>query len=114
MGIVDRINGAVLRHIRSRAVIAIGTSATDGLELAGSIERIERLVAILNDSFVGETMMLVAGLDDGRILRVTEDDPQWTLAIDALDRSGRTGMKSTEWRLHLIGDESRAPIILIE
>lgn len=112
MGIVDRINGVLLRHIRSRSIPAIA-SAAEGAALAESIERIERLAAVLNDGFVGETMMLIADLKDGRILRTDENDPQWTTAITALDRSGRTRMTSTQWRLHLVSDERRAPIILI-
>ena len=113
MNLVDRINAAVLRRIRSRAITASETLETGGTELTESIERIKRLAAVLSDNFAGETMMLVASLDDGRVVRIDEDDPQWTAVLSALDGSGRTGMTSTEWRLHLMGDENRAPIVLI-
>lgn len=113
MGIVDRINGVLLRRIRSRAIPAATAFAVEGPTIAESVERIERLAAVLSDGLIGETMMLVAALDDGRVLRTDESDPQWTTAITALDISGRTRITSTQWRLHLVGDEVRAPIILI-
>ncbi|HEU0044789.1 hypothetical protein [Sphingomonas sp.] len=107
MGIVDRINDAVLRRIRPARV------GDDAAELAGVVEHIEELVATRQEQLVGDTMALIASLDDGRVLRTDEESPGWTDLLAALDRSGRTSLTSTQWQLRLVGADAPSTLTLI-
>lgn len=108
MGIVDRINEAVLRRMRPPAM------DRQAGRIASSVEKITRLVALRSSEYVGDTMMLIAQLDDGSRLYATEHDVDWADLLTALDRSGRSLSSSAIWTLQLIGDPSHAPIALID
>ena len=107
MGIADRINAAILGRVRSAR-----PARGEGSDIQSFLTA-ERLVAAIEDGYVGDTMMLLAELSDGRVLRMNEHDARWSELLLALDAEGRAKASSTEWRLRLVGDPERNAITLI-
>jgi hypothetical protein len=105
-GFVDRLNARLL-HARQSA----NRTAS---RLTADIAGIERLVATTADRFVGSDFFLVAELRDGSVMVADEHDPDWSVLLNALDRSGRCAYPSAQWMLRLLADEGRTPIVLIE
>lgn len=77
-----------------------------------SLPDVTRLVALMHPGFIGETMVLLAELEDGHLRWIEEHDEHWNDALAALDKDGRTVTNSTCWMLQLMGDETRTPIDL--
>ena len=107
MGLVDLLNGAVLRRLRS------GEGPSEAARLMGNVEEIVRLAAVKYPQTIGETLGLVAELHDGTVLSATEHDRGWEGLLVALDRSGKAASSSREWPLRLIGDATTDSLLLI-
>ena len=106
MGFADRINAAILRRARPAAAVE------DRESIVLSFGEAKRIVAMRNDDYVGDSLILLAELPDGRVRQIDEHDVRWSEVLAALDADGRTSMSSTEWRLRLIGNPERRPITL--
>lgn len=102
----ERINAAIQKRVRS------GVPTQSGAAFLGSFLEATRLVATVHDELIGDAMILLAELGDGRVLRIDEHDVHWDDVLAALDADGRAAMTSTEWRLRLLGDAGRTPIEL--
>lgn len=107
MGIVDRVNAAIVRRINP------ATGRDDAAALIATIKQIETLVALRREQLVGDTLLLVASLHNGRVLQVDEESPGWADLLAALDHSGRTTVSSALWRLHLAEADADTPLTLI-
>jgi hypothetical protein len=70
--------------------------------------------AILTCSGYLETMDLLLGFSNGRLIQVSEENPHWMALLNALDRSGKIGQLSAYWYLEFLAKGCRPPINLME
>jgi hypothetical protein len=89
--LIDRINAWLISRLPSRRARPEVVVSDAGLQItaAGREElvtwsRIQRVVATRAPQMVGDTLMLVLGLDDGRALTVPADSPAWSPLTAAL------------------------------
>jgi hypothetical protein len=105
--IFDRINAWVIRRLPSRRfAIDIGLADTglqvrnrEGEERRIAWEDIDEVVATRSDQLVGNTLLLLFALNDGRTLTVTEDTPVWLDLITQLPKHLRGAKPYENWAL---------------
>lgn len=104
----ERINSWLLRRLPSRRSSIEVTATPAGLQTRGrdgaetiAWERIVEVVAARGEQVVGNTLMLVFGLDDGRALTVTEDTAAWTEIAKALPSHLPSAVPYEQWSLEV-------------
>jgi hypothetical protein len=108
--LIDRINAWLISRLpsrRSRSAIAVTDAGlrvtTDGRDELVGWSRIQRVVAARAAQTVGDTLLLVVGLDDGRALTVPADSPAWAPLTAALPTYLSGARPYEEWALELAG-----------
>ena len=108
MNWVDRINHYIMKRIIKHHGRARLASGKDVLRLSPVIiDQLVRLELTSNDEFIGETMILLGSVADGRLVTINESDPGWAAVCEALDQSGQLSVTMDEAKLKLIADTQR-------
>ncbi|KVU41502.1 hypothetical protein WK68_11975 [Burkholderia ubonensis] len=67
--------------------------------------------AELRDIFVGDVVVLTLRFDDGTCVEFGQDDPNWWVLLEGLDRSSRIAKPSAEWQLEVIAASGDPAVI---
>lgn len=78
------------------------------------IDPLVRLHLSSHDEFIGETLILLGSLADGRLVMISEADTDWVEVCEALDRSGRLSSDLNTAKLQLLADTERKSICLLD
>ena len=87
--LINRINNWVLKRLNSRRFAGEVTLTSAGLQHGAELipwESIAEVRAARAEQFVGNTLILVFGLDDGRALTLVEGSPPWSAITSDLPR----------------------------
>lgn len=109
---INRIN----RHLLHRIGKSKARKKHDSAYLRLSPAFIDDLVTlhlVANEEFIGETLMLLGSLADGRLVFISEDDTDWVSVCEALDASGRLSLLLDTAKLKLLADEKRKSLCLL-
>jgi hypothetical protein len=106
--LIDRINAWLLSRLPSRRARAEVVVTDAGLKFAeaGREEfvawsQIQRVVATRAPQVVGDTLLLVLGLDDGRALTVPADSAAWSALTAALPAHLAGARPYEDWAIEL-------------
>jgi hypothetical protein len=84
---------------------------SDGLhfEDGGTLyfSELERVVAFLQPSFIGEDLSLALDFGCGRVVQLTEADDAWAATVTALDLNPQISTSSHVWSLELASSQDR-------
>ncbi len=115
MGLVDRVNRALLRRLRARLpryVIeddAVRVIRPDGREYRLRFAALTAATLRHRDVYAYDAIILSLDFANGETIEYAQDDPHWRSLLAALDRSGRIATLSTIWQIEAIGDGAGAP-----
>lgn len=120
---INRINDALLAHVRRKAGAAMGPIVVDdegvalmrGEEPAWTIawSDIERITALWHPNFVGETMLLTIEAT-GQSQVVAEEHAQWSEFAESLPAHLPGALPFAQWSLQLVAGGDEATVTVFE
>ncbi len=108
--LIDRINAWLISRLASRRARPEVVVTDGGLKFADAgreefvaWSQIKRVVATRAPQMVGDTLLLVLGLDDGRALTVSADSAAWPALTAALPAHLAGTRPYEDWAIELAG-----------
>jgi hypothetical protein len=106
--LIDRINAWLISRLPSRRARLTIVVTDTGLQVTGegrdeliAWSRIQRVVVTRAAQVVGDTLLVVVGIDDARALTVPADSPAWSPLTTVLPRHLSGARPYEEWGLAL-------------
>jgi hypothetical protein len=112
--VLNRINSWLVNRLPSRRTVPKIRVDTEGLHLTSknTIEDIlwsdiNGIEAIRTEQWIGDTLVCVIDLADGRSFSVNEHDPAWKAVVTQIPRSLSGALKYEEWTVPLVAGAER-------